>query len=108
MKKNGGLKVLTATEKPPAVLNLVRRGDAEVATRVAYATGRRDAMLVLAVEMAAIAGQVIAVDDLIEAVKAAAAEFDVEVERIKKGEPPAETSEETAARKARERLVLPS
>lgn len=94
----------------PAPMNVVFRKDAERAVRVAYATGRRDAMLALSLEMKALAGQFIAVDDMTEAIEKAAEEFTALIEAHERGEvPPSDqTPEQTAAEKARERIILPS
>jgi len=98
------------TMAPPAPMNVVLRKDAETAARVAYATGRRDAMTTLAEEMKVLTGQFIAVDDMVESIEAAAVEFDAIIQRINDGTPnEGEVDPEAEARdKARERLILPS
>ena len=77
-------------------MNVVLRRDAETAARVAYATGRRDAMLALAEEMGVLSGQFMAVDDMIEAITSAAKEFTEVIEQL-------ESTEIT-----RSRIIVPS
>jgi len=88
--------------RPPAPMNVVLRKDAEVAARVAYATGRRDAMLSFAEELQVLSGQFLAVDDVIDAVGKAASEFNDTITRLE------QEREQTPAEAARARLVLPS
>src|SRR5512137_197687 len=66
----------------PVPMNVVLRKDAEVAARVAYATGRRDAMLSFAEELQILSGQFLAVDDVIDAVAKAASEFNDTITRL--------------------------
>jgi hypothetical protein len=86
----------------PVPMNVVLRKDAEIAARVAYATGRRDAMLSFAEELQVLSGQFLAVDDVIDAVGKAASEFNDTITRLEQG------TEQTPAEAARARLVLPS
>lgn len=91
----------------PAPVNVVLRKDAERAAQVAYATGRRDAMLALAQELSVLEGQFIEVGDMVEAITKAAAEFDVVIAALERGEAPVDAEAEASAA-ARARLVLPS
>ena len=95
-------KTFTAASVP---MNVVLRKDAEIAARVAYATGRRDAMLSLAGEMQGLSGQFLAVDDMIEAITKAASEFNDAITRLEQGH---DTIEQTPAEIARARIVVPS
>lgn len=86
----------------PVPMNVVLRKDAEVAARVAYATGRRDAMLSFAEELQILSGQFLAVDDVIDAVAKAASEFNDTITRLQ------EEREVTPAEAARARIIVPS
>lgn len=92
----------------PAPLNVVYKKDAETAARIAYATGRRDAMVTLAEEMKVLDGQFIAVTDMVEAIEHAAEEFTAVIERMQAGDTEPQSPEAEAAAKARERIILPS
>lgn len=104
---NGGGNLVALPGAVPAPVNVVLRKDAERAAQIAYATGRRDAMLALALEMKVLEGQFIAVNDMVEAIEQAAQEFTKQIE-AGVAEPEADTPEKDAAEKARERLILPS
>ncbi len=103
---NGG--VLVPPTVVPAPMNVVLRKDAERAAQIAYATGRRDAMLTLALEMKVLDGQFIAVTDMVDAIERAAEEFTKTIEAMQQGEPAEAQPEKDAAEQARERLILPS
>lgn len=84
----------------PAIANVVLRKDAEIAARVAYATGRRDAMLALAHELQPLQGQFLSVVDVVEAVTKAASEFNESIVRLE--------IEQNASEAARSRIIVPS
>lgn len=92
----------------PAPVNVVLRKDAERAAQVAYATGRRDAMVTLANEMKALDGQFIEVTDMVAAIELAAVEFGEVIAAIEAGETQQPDPEAKASAEARARLVLPS
>lgn len=94
-------KVVPAT---PAPMNVVLRKDAEIAARVAYATGRRDAMLSLAQELQSLSGQFLSVDDVVEAITKAASEFNDAIAHLEEGH----DALPTPAEAARARIILPS
>lgn len=83
-------------------MNVVMRKDAETAARVAYATGRRDALTTLADEMKVLEGEFLAVSDMIDAIEKAAVEFTEVIEQLEAGGP------KTPDERARERIIVPS
>lgn len=85
----------------PVISNVVLRKDAENAARVAYATGRRDAMLALASELQPLQGQFLSVVDVVEAITKAASEFNESIVEL-------EALYDAESAKSRSRIIVPS